>query len=217
MIRDYLGATERVTDGIYGQYRVRKDWSYCNTRFWRPGLVLLGDAACFVDPLFSSGIHLATYSALLAGRSINTFLRGSISEQRCFDEFEERYRCEYLTFLRFLSVFYDKSKEKEAYFRAAHEILETDETDRQAFVRLVSGFSTGGDIGERPGSEGSGRSVARSALDIFMLGRTGKALPIPSPNDSTLVPSVDGLHWTEANTRKNQLRDLTNGYFDGSR
>ena len=76
MISDYLRDAKRVTEGQYGELRVRKDYSYANTRFWCPGMVLIGDAACFVDPIFSSGVHLATYSALLAARSINSVLAG---------------------------------------------------------------------------------------------------------------------------------------------
>ncbi|TYB71029.1 tryptophan 7-halogenase [Nonomuraea sp. PA05] len=91
-VSELLDGATRVTTGEYGQIRVRKDYSYHQTRFWRPGMVLVGDAACFVDPVFSSGVHLATYSALLAARSINSVLAGRIGEQAAFDEFERRYR-----------------------------------------------------------------------------------------------------------------------------
>jgi len=37
VIKDFLAGAERVTEGTYGQYRLRKDWSYLNTRFWRRG------------------------------------------------------------------------------------------------------------------------------------------------------------------------------------
>lgn len=70
-IADLLAPATRVTEGVYGQLRVRSDYSYSNTRFFAPGIVLIGDSACFVDPVFSTGVHLATYSALLAARSIN--------------------------------------------------------------------------------------------------------------------------------------------------
>src|SRR5262245_61786191 len=46
-IKDLLATATRVTEGQYGEVRVRKDYSYCNTKFWAPGLVLVGDAACF--------------------------------------------------------------------------------------------------------------------------------------------------------------------------
>ena len=92
LIKDFLSPAKRVAEGIYAPVRIRKDWSYTTARFWKPGLVLVGDAACFIDPVFSSGVHLATYSAMLAARSINTCLKGTIDEQPCFDEFEARYR-----------------------------------------------------------------------------------------------------------------------------
>jgi halogenation protein CepH len=73
MIRDYLAGARRVRTGEYGQLRVRRDYSYHNTRFWAPGLVLMGDAPCFVDPVFSSGVHLATCGWMCRG------IRGSVS------------------------------------------------------------------------------------------------------------------------------------------
>src|ERR1700733_11215705 len=107
MISDYLRDARRVTEGEYGQLRVRKDYSYANTKFWRPGMVLIGDAACFIDPIFSSGVHLATYGALLAARSINTVLAKSVDEEAAFQEFELRYRREFSVFYEFLVAFYD--------------------------------------------------------------------------------------------------------------
>src|SRR6478735_1907171 len=96
LIKKYLANATRITEGEYGKFRTRKDYSYTTSRFWRNGAVLVGDAACFVDPVFSTGVHLATYSGLLAARSINTLLRGGpIDETAAFSEFETRYRLEY--------------------------------------------------------------------------------------------------------------------------
>jgi FAD-dependent halogenase len=142
LIAEYLGSATRVTEGMYGEYRVRKDFSYCNTSFWKPGLVLIGDAACFVDPVFSSGVHLATYSALLAARSINTCLKGVVEEQTCFDEFENRYRREYGNFYQFLTAFYDMHQDLDSYFWAARKVLNTEEQANEAFVRLIAGVSS---------------------------------------------------------------------------
>jgi halogenation protein CepH len=142
LIRDYLANATRVTEGPYGQFRVRKDYSYCNTHFWIPGLVLIGDAACFIDPVFSSGVHLATYSGLLAARSINTVLAGGLDESTCFDEFEARYRREFGNFYQFLVAFYDMEQEVDTYFWNARKILNTEEKANEAFVRLVSGISS---------------------------------------------------------------------------
>jgi halogenation protein CepH len=143
MIEEYLAGATQVTEGMYNQFRVRKDFSYCNTKFWKPGLVLIGDAACFIDPVFSSGVHLATYSALLAARTINTCLKSGESESDCFDEFERRYRREYGNFYQFLTAFYDMHQDTDSYFWVARKILNTEEIGNEAFVRLVAGVSSG--------------------------------------------------------------------------
>ena len=142
MIRDYLADATRVTTGQYGQIRVRKDYSYHQTAFWRPGMVLVGDAACFVDPVFSSGVHLATYSALLAARSINSVLAGRLDEQTAFDEFEERYRREYGVFYEFLMSFYDMHVDEDSYFWSAKKVTSSSHTERESFVELVAGMSS---------------------------------------------------------------------------
>jgi halogenation protein CepH len=139
LIADYLADAQRVTTGPYGQIRVRKDYSYIQEKFWRPGLVLAGDAACFIDPVFSSGVHLATYSALLAARSVNTALRGGVDEAACFDEFETRYRREYARFHDFLVAFYDMQQDESSYFWNARKVTSNVATDLEAFVELVGG------------------------------------------------------------------------------
>lgn len=143
MISDYLKGAERVTEGEYGQLRVRKDYSYANTKFWRPGMVLVGDAACFIDPIFSSGVHLATYSALLAARSINSVLARKIDEQTAFREFEERYRREFGAFYEFLVAFYDMNVSESSYFWSAKKITKNTSSELESFVELVGGVSSG--------------------------------------------------------------------------
>jgi FAD-dependent halogenase len=142
-ISDYLKDARRVTEGEYGQLRVRKDYSYVNTRFWRPGLILVGDAACFVDPIFSSGVHLATYSALLAARSINSAMAGVVSEEVAFREFELRYRREFSAYYEFLVAFYDLHVSESSYFWSAKKVTKNTSSELESFVELVGGVSSG--------------------------------------------------------------------------
>ncbi len=106
--------------------------------------MLIGDAACFIDPLFSSGVHLATYSALLAARSVNTLLApgASLDEATCFSEYEQRYRREFGLFYQFLLSFYDMHHDKESYFWIARKVLGTEEMANEAFIRLVAGVAS---------------------------------------------------------------------------
>jgi halogenation protein CepH len=142
MISDYLKDARRVTTGPYGELRVRKDYSYANSKFWRPGMALVGDAACFVDPIFSSGVHLATYGALLAARSINSVLAGTVDEDTAFGEFEERYRREYGVFYEFLVSFYDMHVDENSYFWSAKKVTDSTTSDLESFINLVGGVSS---------------------------------------------------------------------------
>lgn len=143
MISDYLRDAKRVTEGEHGKLRVRKDYSYVSTRFWRPGMVLIGDAACFVDPIFSSGVHLATYSALLAARSINSVIQQKIDEAVAFREFEQRYRREYSVYYEFLMAFYQMHVDENSYFWSAKKITRNTSPELASFVELVGGVSSG--------------------------------------------------------------------------
>jgi FAD-dependent halogenase len=143
LISEYLRDAKRVTEGEYGEFRVRKDYSYANTTFWRPGMALVGDAACFVDPIFSSGVHLATYGALLAARSINSVLAGTVDEDIAFREFEQRYRREFGVYYEFLVAFYDLNVNEDSYFWSAKKVTKTTSSDLESFVELVGGVSSG--------------------------------------------------------------------------
>ncbi|AZQ39030.1 FAD-dependent oxidoreductase [Streptomyces cyaneochromogenes] len=132
-----------ATDPPYDRVRVRKDYSYWKKSFWTPGMALVGDAACFVDPVLSSGVHLATYGALLAARAVNAALDGSVPESRGFAEFEARYRREYAVFYEFLIAFYDMEQAEESYFWAAKKVTEVDLGEAAAFAELAGGLVSG--------------------------------------------------------------------------
>src|SRR5262249_37975830 len=141
----------------YDVIRIRKDYSYSHSNFWRPGLILTGDAACFIDPVFSSGVHLATYSALLAARSINTGLKGSLDDEEVFKEFEARYRREYRYFYEFLTAFYDLDQDMESYYWTARVLMNSEEIGNHAFLNLIGGDASeelhslrlGGSLGKK--------------------------------------------------------------------
>ena len=182
MISDYLREARRITEGDYGQLRVRKDYSYHNASYWRPGMVLIGDAACFVDPVFSSGVHLATYSALLAARSINSVLAQLVDEQTAFQEFEHRYRREYGVFYEFLTSFYNMHVDEKSYFWSAKKITENMNSELESFVDLVGGVSS--DDAVLAGADGlaqrlKGRSMEfTSAVHEVIVGKEQTMLPL---------------------------------------
>ena len=198
MIKDYLAEAKRVTEGPYGQIRVRKDYSYDRTALWSPGMVLVGDAACFIDPVFSSGVHLATYGALLAARSINTTLSGLIDEKSCFDEFEARYRREFSLFRDFLIAFYQMNQNEESYFWQARKVTEHHGSIAEAFVELVGGVSSSDFAADVEGmiNAPAVAKVMMEGAQLQLRGMLGAAAGTEPPMfKGGLVPSPDGRSW----------------------
>ncbi|KAH8423426.1 NAD(P)/FAD-dependent oxidoreductase [Aspergillus melleus] len=56
------------------------DWSYSASAYASPYLRIAGDAGCFIDPFFSSGVHLAMLSGLSAAVTICASMRGDCDE-----------------------------------------------------------------------------------------------------------------------------------------
>lgn len=119
------------------------DYSYAAETFCGPGFFLCGDAACFLDPLLSTGVHLAMLSALLGAASVASLLRGEVSEPQALSFFEKSYRQAYLRFLVLVSAFYDQGRGRESYLTEAERLSHYDvegQALRQAFLNLVSGI-----------------------------------------------------------------------------
>jgi flavin-dependent dehydrogenase len=128
---------------LVSEMYTEQDYSYASQRFCGPGYYMVGDAACFLDPLLSSGVHLATYSGMIAAAGIGSTLRGEVEEDEAAVFYEKCYRQAYLRFLVFLSAFYEVGRKKESYFWEAQRLTEQDvQTSdlKHAFLNLVTGI-----------------------------------------------------------------------------
>jgi halogenation protein CepH len=133
--------------------RAITDYSYCCSQLAGPGWILIGDAACFVDPILSSGVQLATYHGMFAAITLNTILQQPEWEAEALAYYEQQYKQQYNNFVQLCLNMYDTNKpSKEGYFLDAHRIIqpkvmgdipsEQRETvfGRQAFISLLSGL-----------------------------------------------------------------------------
>jgi flavin-dependent dehydrogenase len=91
-----------------GPYRVTADYCYSHTAYASEGLFLVGDAASFIDPIFSSGVCLALTSATEASQ---TLLRLEHSGRPLDRREQQRYtrymKSRILTVRRLIESFYD--------------------------------------------------------------------------------------------------------------
>ena len=134
-----VGADEPTAEPV-----VVRDWSYAARRMTGPGYVLLGDAACFVDPLFSTGVHLAISAAHIGAAYVVTALDEPSLAGEAADAFERLYRTQYEHFHELARLFYAGNRSVDSYFWEARRITGAGVAPREAFVRAVSGQSVAG-------------------------------------------------------------------------
>ena len=120
---------------------VVRDWSYVCQQMAGPGYVLVGDAACFVDPLFSSGVHLALMSGVLAAALATSSISDPEMEEAAGQVYQELYFQEYNQFRELAKLFYSSNLSSDSYFWEARRLTGEDAafTARQAFIRVVAG------------------------------------------------------------------------------
>jgi 1H-pyrrole-2-carbonyl-[peptidyl-carrier protein] chlorinase len=83
------------------------NYSYVMNRFAGDGWLLLGDAARFVDPIFSSGISVAAESARLAATAVTASLQSGDTSAAAFATYEETIRAGLDRWRTFILCFYE--------------------------------------------------------------------------------------------------------------
>jgi len=159
-----------------------RDWSYSASAFTGPGWVLLGDAACFVDPLFSTGVHLAVTAGHIGAAYVVTALTDPDLAGEAAAAFERLYRTQYEHFHELARLFYAGNRSVDSYFWQARRITGDHRPPREAFVRAVSGQA----------AAGYERSVlSRGELPADFAATLAAVQPVPVADDvGTLKPRL---------------------------
>ena len=87
------------------------DFSYRNTRLAGNRWLLAGDAAGFIDPVFSSGVFLAIMSAEQAADALEAVLRDETKRARLFKEYSGTVNRVMDVYLTFVNSWYNRGKE----------------------------------------------------------------------------------------------------------
>ena len=147
--RQYLAkctqAMEILGDAeIVEEVRIVHDWSYDSEYVSDNRFFLCGDAACFTDPLFSQGVHLATQSAVSAASAIDRLCTSPDEFEEVHAWYNRSYRETYEQYHEFLASFYTFASftEPESEFWRKRRIVESDDerlTRQKWFEKLVNG------------------------------------------------------------------------------
>ncbi len=91
---------------LAGVIHTTSDFSYHNRRFVGPRLLRVGDAAGFMDPIFSAGVFLAMFSGKLAAESVIQSLDANDDGARRFMVYEKRVRAAMQFYWEMVENFY---------------------------------------------------------------------------------------------------------------
>jgi len=113
---------KRMTDARrVSQVYVEADFSYRSARLHGERWLLAGDAAGFIDPIFSSGVFLAVFSSELCADALNEVLDHPRKARRLFAGYERAVNRAMDIYLRFVKAWY--TKELIEVFLAPRNIL----------------------------------------------------------------------------------------------
>ncbi len=100
---------KRMTDARrVSQVYVEADFSYRSARLHGHRWLLAGDAAGFIDPIFSSGVFLAVFSGELCADVLNEVLDHPRKARRLFAGYERAVNRAMDIYLRFVNAWYTK-------------------------------------------------------------------------------------------------------------
>ena len=136
---------EQLLDGgrWAGDFDIVSDWSFICKQFHGPGYLLVGDAACFVDPILASGIALALQGVLRATKAIRTSLEAPDLNRLAMDWYQEGYLQQANDFVDMANHWYHGQRLQESWFWTAHRLVDPSQnlSLRQAFVFISSGLT----------------------------------------------------------------------------
>ncbi len=100
-IKTAMQSAKRIND-----FKTEGDYSYKMDKFCGNGFMLIGDSARFVDPIFSSGISVASYSAKFASEKIVEVLKTGDFSEAALKPYETKLRAGVEIWYEFIRLYY---------------------------------------------------------------------------------------------------------------
>jgi len=122
---EVIAQVPAVSNRLVGTERIRPveakaDFQYRVRRLAGDGWVIVGDAGAFLDPVFSSGVHLAMTGAWVASRTAAAALaNGRLPRERDFSSYVRHSRTALRVYAKFIHAWYDPAF-RAVFMRPAH-------------------------------------------------------------------------------------------------
>jgi len=129
------GATYDADTGL----QFARDWSFSHQRMAGENWLLVGDAACFVDPVLSGGVDFAIRGAANAALAILSAGQGALGDHG--QGYSRTVLREYRTYLELARYWYGNNRSVDGFFWQAHHAIDalSGTTPLRAFVYLTTG------------------------------------------------------------------------------
>jgi FADH2-dependent halogenase/halogenation protein CepH len=117
---EHLGRVPLVNQCLTGAkpefdtLKVESDFCYHSNQLAGPGWLLVGDAGCFVDPLFSGGVYLGSVTGYMAANSVHKMMGGADEKKVCTD-YGNFVKTGYDSYFRLVYGFYEKGSIPELF------------------------------------------------------------------------------------------------------
>ncbi len=172
-----------------GDFDIVSDWSFICKQFHGPGYLLVGDAACFVDPILASGIALALQGVLRATKAIRTSLEAPDLTGLAMDWYQDGYLEQANDFVDMANHWYHGQRLQESWFWTAHRLVDPSQnlSLRQAFVFISSGLTR--ETPEESIRYMGGFTPGQLAVTYEALGLEADSAP-EHPVESSTVPAA---------------------------
>lgn len=149
LLDEHMARIDRISARLtgtwpHGDVRVETDYCYYTDTLAGPGWFLVGDAGCFMDPIFSGGVFLAMVTGRAAAQKAHAILSEPDRASALQQEYENFYKTGFDTYARLISAYYESRYNLGLYLKNLGADIAG-----PAFVRLLSGdFWTDNPIAE---------------------------------------------------------------------
>ncbi|MGB3437229.1 MAG: NAD(P)/FAD-dependent oxidoreductase [Actinophytocola sp.] len=123
-----------------GGLHVETDYCYYSDTIAGEGWTMVGDAACFVDPIFSGGAFLAMTTGMRAADTVDELLSAPTRAAELQEAYSNFYKTGYDVYARLIYAYYDFDYNLRPFLKSVGFDLAGDEmASNKWLVRLLSG------------------------------------------------------------------------------
>ena len=106
-VQSNKGLTKAMCNAVrINDFKTEGDYSYILDKFCGNGFLMVGDAARFVDPIFSSGVSVAMHSARFGAQTIQAALESGDLSEETFKPYERTLRGGVEIWYEFIRLYY---------------------------------------------------------------------------------------------------------------